>query len=486
MKAKHAVARIKKSDVWYKVFCALIAATLLFLMVPNGLRAHAENATDAENAAIEETQSEDNAEEVTQEPNSDEEISVPVLETSNDATTGVTLNFSVGTMDGGQTTGTLAYQWYSWDGDVKQEPIFGTASYITDPHALNMTYDSTAFTLAGDGSLNYWFPEVDPQTGEEVAYWDKYVTPKAGEANSTWQFDHWELNGQRLVYEGNDWYFQPGGVYNFKAVYRSGESTSHLVEMHLNGGQLDDPSEIPEYWTQISDDTFFTTVEEDYEYSKLYEEWEGYDFYKLGNRFVEYQPDVPGEVVTQKTIINVVWKEMDDVTITVDKSNNDAWWPENLKPAVEKGWELNDKDQYVKQFPYGTLASEVRADWQYSYPSCEGKSFKVWQWQDKITPRLHEDNKLYAVWATANTVKVKINYSDDKGGTMGSVGGPTEFDFYAEDTGQGGMFEITKSSKYLSFYDYLDEYDPIFRAFHILANEDYYVLEVSVNGEKQT
>lgn len=69
---------------------------------------------------------------------------------------------------------------------------------------------------------------------------------------------------------------------------------------------------------------------------------------------------------------------------------------------------------------------------------------------------------------------------------MGSVGGPTEFDFYAEDTGQGGMFEITKSSKYLSFYDYLDEYDPIFRAFHILANEDYYVLEVSVNGEKQT
>ena len=43
MKAKHAVARIKGLSVWQKIFCTLLAVTLLCLMVPNGLRANADN-----------------------------------------------------------------------------------------------------------------------------------------------------------------------------------------------------------------------------------------------------------------------------------------------------------------------------------------------------------------------------------------------------------------------------------------------------------
>ena len=42
MKAKHAVVRIKGMSVWQKIFCALLAVTLLCLMVPNGLRANAD------------------------------------------------------------------------------------------------------------------------------------------------------------------------------------------------------------------------------------------------------------------------------------------------------------------------------------------------------------------------------------------------------------------------------------------------------------
>lgn len=47
MKAKHAVARIKGIPAWQKLFCAIMAALLLSLMVPNGLYANAANATDS-------------------------------------------------------------------------------------------------------------------------------------------------------------------------------------------------------------------------------------------------------------------------------------------------------------------------------------------------------------------------------------------------------------------------------------------------------
>ena len=41
MKARHAVSRINGLSVWQKIFCTLLAVTLLCLMVPNGLRANA-------------------------------------------------------------------------------------------------------------------------------------------------------------------------------------------------------------------------------------------------------------------------------------------------------------------------------------------------------------------------------------------------------------------------------------------------------------
>lgn len=42
MKSKHAITRIKGLSVWQKIFCTLIAASLLALMIPNGLRANAD------------------------------------------------------------------------------------------------------------------------------------------------------------------------------------------------------------------------------------------------------------------------------------------------------------------------------------------------------------------------------------------------------------------------------------------------------------
>lgn len=50
MKAKHTIARIKSTSVWQKIFCALIAVSLLLLMVPNGLRANAITANDEKNS----------------------------------------------------------------------------------------------------------------------------------------------------------------------------------------------------------------------------------------------------------------------------------------------------------------------------------------------------------------------------------------------------------------------------------------------------
>lgn len=70
MKAKHAPSRIKSLSMWKKVLCVLMAASLLSLMVPNGLCANAEQTTeitDANEAIIEETQSNEKAEEVTNE-----------------------------------------------------------------------------------------------------------------------------------------------------------------------------------------------------------------------------------------------------------------------------------------------------------------------------------------------------------------------------------------------------------------------------------
>ena len=41
MKSKHAITRINGLSVWQKIFCILIAASLLALMIPNGLHANA-------------------------------------------------------------------------------------------------------------------------------------------------------------------------------------------------------------------------------------------------------------------------------------------------------------------------------------------------------------------------------------------------------------------------------------------------------------
>ena len=61
MKAKHTIARVKGLAMWQKIFCALLALTLLSLMIPSGLRAVAATPFNGEptNESTEETQAEE-------------------------------------------------------------------------------------------------------------------------------------------------------------------------------------------------------------------------------------------------------------------------------------------------------------------------------------------------------------------------------------------------------------------------------------------